>query len=111
MLKNTSVSEIVEAIRAVYHNKVFVPDEIEKALKLKQKYFDESDEFVNAVSLTKREKEVLEYISRGYRSEDIANALKLKKDTVNEYRDKLIKKMNAKNTAELIRNAFQAGLL
>lgn len=111
LLKNTSVNEIFEAIRIVHQDKMYIPDDIENTLKIKQKHYDESDVFVNSISLTKREKEVLDYISRGFKSEDIAQALKLKKDTINEYRDNLIRKMNARNTAELVRNAFQAGLL
>ncbi len=111
LLKNTSVNEIVEAIKVVFDGKMFMTDEIEKTINIKQRHFDESDEFVNAVFLTKREKEVLEYISRGYISEDIALALKLKKNTIDEYRDSLLKKMNAKNAAELINNAHKAGLL
>lgn len=111
LFKNTSVNEIFEAIKLVHKGQTYIPKDVEKHLQLKQKHYDTDDLFVNAVSLTKREKEVLDYLSRGYRSEDIAIALALKKDTINEYRDNLIHKMKAKNAAELIRKAFEAGLL
>lgn len=111
LLKNTSIDEIEKAILVVSDGDVYLQKEVEEILKNKQRNTDEDDAFVNAISLTKREKEVLSYISRGFRTEDIAVALSLKKYTVDEYRDNLIHKMKAKNSAELIRIAFETGLL
>lgn len=111
LLKNTSIDEIEKAILVVSGGDVYLQKEVEEILKNKQRNTDEDDAFVNAISLTKREKEVLGYISRGFRTEDIAVALNLKKYTVDEYRDNLIHKMKAKNSAELIRIAFETGLL
>jgi len=111
LLKNTSIDEIEKAILAVSGGDVYLQKEVEEILKNKQRNTDTDDAFVNAISLTKREKEVLGYILRGFRTEDIAVALSLKKYTVDEYRDNLLRKMNAKNSAELIRIAFETGLL
>jgi DNA-binding NarL/FixJ family response regulator len=111
LFKNTSVDEISQAIKIVYKGDKYIPSDVENHIQLKKKYFDDDDAFVNAVSLTKREKEVLDYLSRGYKSDDIALVLGLKKDTINEYRDNLMQKLNAKNSAELVRKAFEAGLL
>ena len=111
LLKNTSIDEIEKSILAVFGGDVYLQKEVEEILKNKQRSTDTDDAFVNAISLTKREKEVLNYISRGFRTEDIAVALSLKKYTVDEYRDNLLHKMNAKNSAELIRIAFETGLL
>ena len=105
LLKNTSIDEIEKSILAVFGGDVYLQKEVEEILKNKQRSTDTDDAFVNAISLTKREKEVLNYISRGFRTEDIAVALSLKKYTVDEYRDNLLHKMNAKNSAELIRIA------
>jgi DNA-binding NarL/FixJ family response regulator len=111
LLKNTSIDEIEKAILVVSEGDVYLQKEVEEILKNKLRNTDTDDAFVNAISLTKREKEVLGYISRGFRTEDIAVALSLKKYTVDEYRDNLIHKMKAKNSAELIRIAFETGLL
>lgn len=111
LLKNTSIDEISKAIKLVFQGEHYIQKEVENSLKYKLRNHSEDDAFVNSISLTKREKEVLEYISKGFRTEDIAKALNLKKNTVDEYRDNLIHKMNAKNSAELIRIAFENGLL
>lgn len=111
LLKNTSIEEIEKAIVTVSEGEIYLQKEVETILKGKQRAIEVEDALVNAISLTKREKEVLEYISRGFRTEDIAVALNLKKYTVDEYRDNLIHKMKAKNSAELIRIAFESGLL
>jgi NarL family two-component system response regulator YdfI len=112
LLKNTTIDEIAEAITTVYGGKTYIQKEVEKSLKNKQNSADsDCSGFVASNSLTKREKEVLIYISKGFRTEDIALALNLKKYTIDEYRDNLIHKMNAKNSAELVRIAFENGLL
>lgn len=111
LLKNTSINEIAQAILVVNGGKTYIQKEVENHLNNKLSSTNEDDAFVNAVSLTKREKEVLDYISKGFRTDDIATALKLKKYTVDEYRENLLVKMNAKNSAELVRIAFEIGLL
>ncbi|MFY7910862.1 MAG: response regulator [Emticicia sp.] len=111
LFKNTSIDEIEKAILTVLEGNIYLQKEAEEIFKNKQRNHDNEDTFAGAISLTKREKEVLGFISRGFRTEDIAIALNLKKYTVDEYRDNLVHKMKAKNSAELIRIAFETGLL
>ena len=54
------------------------------------------------LKLTKREKEILELISKGQTSDEIAVKLFISIATVNTHRQNLIKKFNVKNTASLI---------
>jgi two-component system response regulator NreC len=57
--------------------------------------------------LTPREKEILRLLSEGLSTEDMMKVLALKKDTINEYRQNLIRKFNARNTAHLVKLAFE----
>lgn len=54
------------------------------------------------VKLTKREKEILEFISKGNTSDEIAQKLFISVATVNTHRQNLIKKFKVKNTSALI---------
>lgn len=61
--------------------------------------------------ITAQEKRVLELVSYGYSSVEIANTLGVSAHTVESHRKSLLNKMEAKNTAELMRKAFQLRVL
>lgn len=60
--------------------------------------------------LSEREKEVLGLISEGKLSKEIADQLFISVHTVNTHRQKILKKLGAKNTAEAIKYAKRYGL-
>lgn len=61
--------------------------------------------------LTARELEVLDLLSRGLSSRDIAEKLFISPNTVEYHRKQLLRKTDSRNVAELIGNAFRAQLL
>jgi len=62
-------------------------------------------------SLTQREKEVLFLISQEFSTKEIATKLFLSKSTIESHRRTLLIKLNAKNTAGLMRRSFELGYL
>ena len=58
-----------------------------------------------------RELEVLEMLSRGMSSREIAKELFISVNTVEFHRKQLLRKTNSRNVAHLIRNAYCSGLL
>ena len=62
-------------------------------------------------SVTKREHEILILVTRGFNSMEIGKRLFITEDTVNTHRKKLLLKLNAANSAELVRIAFERGLI
>lgn len=61
--------------------------------------------------ITSREMEVLDLLSRGLSSMEIADRLFISPHTVDFHRRQLLKKTSSKNIAELIGNAYRQGLL
>ena len=61
--------------------------------------------------LSQREREVLQLIAEGISSKEIADRLHLSSGTIETHRKNLLKKLNARNSAELIRMAISEGLL
>lgn len=61
--------------------------------------------------ITDREKEILNKISFGLTTIEIANQLCLSTHTVLSHRRHLLQKMDANNTASLIRKGFEYGIL
>jgi len=64
-----------------------------------------------SVRITSRERQVLERISKGESSPEIAEALEVSIETIKSHRKSLLMKLKAKNTAHLIRVAFESGIL
>ncbi len=56
-------------------------------------------------NLTKREKEILQHISDGLSSKEVSDCLNISFHPVEAHRKNLLVKFNAKNSAELIKNA------
>ena len=102
VLKNASEDEIMEALMTVLSGKNYMNEETQNIL----------DGINNNSSvLTRREIEVLKYISEGFTNPEIADKLFISPLTVDSHRKNLILKLNAKNTASLIKIAFQNGYL
>jgi len=54
------------------------------------------------VLLTKREKQVLQYLANGYTNIEIGRIIFLSQSTVHTYRKNLLRKFNARNSCHLI---------
>lgn len=61
--------------------------------------------------LTAQEKRVLELVSRGLSSVEIAQSLGVSAHTVESHRKNLLIKMQARNSADLVRRAFHFQVL
>ncbi len=64
----------------------------------------------DSLKLSGREKEILEYIVNGHSSEDISKKLHVSTHTVNMHRKQIMKKMKAKNLADLVRISLEIGI-
>jgi DNA-binding CsgD family transcriptional regulator len=61
--------------------------------------------------LTPREMEILQLVWDGYTSRLIAERLKISIKTAEAHRANMMKKLRASNTAQLVKAAYEAGLL
>ena len=61
--------------------------------------------------VSEREKEILDLLTKGYTTPQIADALGLSPETVKWYRKKLLVKFDVSNTAELVTMARDAGII
>lgn len=105
LLKKTNKEQLENAIKTVYNG---------------GNYYDE--EFVIApvqtiqhtktnIKLSDREKEVLEYICKGYSNAEIAKALNLSQRTIDGHKAHLFDKTGAKNSPNLVMYAVKNGLV
>lgn len=64
-----------------------------------------------ASELSKRERQVLEFVAYGYTSQQIADHLSLSVKTVDGYRARISEKLDLKSRADLVRFALENGIL
>ena len=109
LLKNTSKTEMIEAIKEVMEGKRYLPKRISEILLNDSIGLETSSYFIP--KLTAREKEILHLIIQEFTTEEMATKLFLSTKTVESHRSNLIQKLGVKNTAGLVRVAFEKGLL
>jgi DNA-binding NarL/FixJ family response regulator len=105
MLKNTEGKELEKAIEVVMAGGTYVSKEFINTLKrptLKR---------LPQISISKREKEVLELICKGFPNHEIAKKLNLSTYTIDGHRRNLIIKTGVKNAPSLVMFAVQNGLI
>ena len=109
LLKNTSKSELTEAIKQVNEGKRFLPKKINDILLNDSIGLQNSGYFIP--KLTIREKEILALIIKEFTTEEIATKLFVSTKTVESHRGNLIQKLGVKNVAGLVREAIEKGLI
>ena len=109
LLKNTSKTELIEAIKEVTDGNRYLPKKISDILLNDSIGVENSSYFIP--KLTAREKEILALIIKEYTTEEIANELFISAKTVESHRGNLIQKLGVKNSAGLVRVAFEKGLI
>jgi DNA-binding NarL/FixJ family response regulator len=106
LLKNTDQDELIKVIRIVNEGKkYFSPKISEKMINYM------SDQTISENILSKKEQEVLELISKGLTTKEIALRLFVSSRTIETHRSNIIKKLEVKNTAELIKKASKINLI
>lgn len=114
LLKNVEPAEILRAIESAYTDGSYMH---EKAQVLLVKslidmnhpsvYFDAA----NSNPLKQHEIDVLKLITKEYTNTEIAGLMQLSPKTVENYRNSLLNKTGAKNTAGLVTYAIKKGLI
>ncbi|MES2778151.1 MAG: response regulator transcription factor [Bacteroidota bacterium] len=103
LLKNAGQQEIKQAIETVVKGKQYLSHDAAITLR--------NTHHADLPVLTRREKEVLELIADGSTNGEIAERLFIAVTTVDTHRKNLLLKLNAKNTAALIKIAMENNLI
>jgi len=106
LLKNTDEFELILAIRTVNKgNKYFSAAISEKMINFM------ATQSISENVLSNKETEVLGLISKGLTTNEIAAKLFVSSRTIETHRANILKKLEAKNTAELIKRAAEMNLI
>lgn len=105
VLKNAGKEELMDAIKLVFAGDTYLSDEASLLIKnaLQQRE--------GVPYLTRREKEILGLLAEGMTTPKIAEKLFVSPWTVDGHRKSIMTKLDVKNTASLIKYAYENGLL
>lgn len=111
LLKNTSKEEMLQAIKAVSEGGAYYCSEVSVLLIKKIKESNLSSEKKPQVAeLTPREQEIIKLICKGHSNKEIATILSLSKRTVEGYREKIMSKVQARNSLDIMTYAIKNNL-
>lgn len=110
VLKGAETSELINAVRVVSRDEVFLYPTM--AQKLVQGYLSlvEWDE-ENLPPLSPREKEILRLLAEGYSNKEIGEKLVISPSTVHTHRSNIMDKLELSNRRELIQYARERGII
>ena len=109
LLKDTSKEELLRAIKVVSEGRKYFPPEISEIIinELLAKTSGTQEETRPIFEkITPKEKQILGMIVQGYNSREMADKLFLSIRTVDNHRANMMKKVKAKNTADLVKMAI-----
>ncbi len=100
VLKDTTASELIKAIRAVHSGQRYIPPEV--ALKLADR--------LDGTQLTDRELEVLRCLSKGHSNQEIAALLAISEGTVKFHVNNILSKLGVSDRTQAVIMALKRGL-
>jgi DNA-binding NarL/FixJ family response regulator len=106
VLKNAIGDDIVAALHAAMGGQIFLCQGSQKVLSS-----SESSDMKEIPRLTRREKEIIQLIGKGYTTQQIASTLFISTHTVESHRKNLMEKFGVPNTATVIKMATDFGLM
>jgi DNA-binding NarL/FixJ family response regulator len=101
--KNQDIEDLILAIEHVYDGNLYLPDDYRFLIK--------KFHVLKKNSLTPREIEIVQLISKEYTTSDIASQYGISINTVENHRKNIFAKMNVRNVAGLVREASKLGYL
>ena len=106
VLKNAIGEDIIAALHAAMNGQIYMCRGTQKVLSS-----SEGSDLKEVPRLTRREKEILQLIGKGYTTQQIAGALFISTHTVESHRKNLMEKFGVPNTATVIKLATDFGLM
>lgn len=110
LLKDCAFEEMVQAVRSVRKNKIYLSQKITESIVNDQILMTSEDSSVFNI-LSDRERQVLQLIAEGKSMKEAAHSLDVSLKTAETYRQRIMEKLNMHSVAELTRYAIREGLI
>lgn len=108
LLKDFKKNELFNAIEKIMKGEIYISRSVSQILAntyVNKEFFTKT--IGNSkIEITKREREVIELISLGFSNKEIAQKILVSSSTVDAHRYNILRKLQVKNTAEMIMKAI-----
>lgn len=111
IMKSAGRKELKDAIETVMSGKHYFSDEATHSIMMDLVKGKGKSTTPDVVHITDRELEILELIVKEYTNQEIAEKLYISSRTVDAHRRNLLQKTGARNTAGLVKYAFQHNII
>ncbi|MFZ2410506.1 MAG: response regulator transcription factor [Candidatus Methanoperedens sp.] len=110
ILKDSAFEELVQAIETVAKGRTYLSPQVAGTIVAEFKRTAKDDDGSVFSVLTEREREVLQQISEGCSTKEIASSLGISVKTIETHRRQIMEKLNLHSVAELTKYAVKEGL-
>jgi DNA-binding NarL/FixJ family response regulator len=110
MLKESAFNELIDGINTIKTGKTYLCNKIAEIVFSDYVNMLNNPRFNGFDILSNREKEVLQLVSEGKTTKEIANTLHLSPKTIDSHREHIMDKLGIRSIAELTRYAIKEGL-
>lgn len=110
MLKESAFTELIDGIRTMQDGRTFLCSRISKVVFSDYINMITNPNWTETDGLSSREREVLQLVSEGQTTKEIAKSLKLSPKTVDSHREHIMVKLGIRNIAGLTKYAIREGL-
>ena len=108
VLKDSGGQKLIEAIKTVYEGRNYYSNEV--SVTMINSIVNASKKNKNTFALSEKEKDILQLVVDGKTNLEIGEIYEISTRTAETHRRNIMKKMNAKNTAEMVAKALKKGL-
>ena len=109
--KDAQKDELYQAINRIYKGKMHYSSSLSNILARQITQKNKQENTLSSYKITDREMHVLKLIVKGLSNKEIATELTVSKRTIDNHRFNLMKKMGAKNTADIVRISYEDQLI
>jgi DNA-binding NarL/FixJ family response regulator len=110
LLKDAEVEELINAIHTVIKEGIYLSPALTDMVIEDYVRHRPADEMKSAVTLTSREREVLQLVAEGKTTKEIAKRFGISIKTIESHRLKIMEKLDLHSIAELTKYAIREGL-
>ncbi|MEX0823462.1 MAG: response regulator transcription factor [Balneolaceae bacterium] len=111
IMKSAGRNELKDAIEAIMSGKHYFSDEATQSIMMDLVKGKGKSSMPDPIHITDRELEILELIVKEFTNQEIADKLYISSRTVDAHRRNLLQKTGARNTAGLVKYAFQHNII
>ena len=111
IIKRSDIDELALALQLVSSGNTYFSRELAEQLDIGEIVQSAKSRTPSSSDLTPREREILQLIAEGHTMKAIASMLVISAKTVEGHNGRIMAKLGAKNRADLVRHAIEAGLV